>query len=72
MQESRQQLLDDTDDQELEHIKTGIPILEKCIQKYSEMDVKAKNEILRSLIEKIEYNKKERGNSFQLHIFMKI
>lgn len=72
LQESRQQLLDDTDDQELEHIKTGIPILERCIQKYSEMDVKAKNEILRSLIEKIEYNKKERGNSFQLKIFMKI
>ena len=70
--ENRQQLLDDTDEQEIEHIKTGIPILEKCIQKYDQMDVKAKNEILRSLIEKIEYNKREKGKSFQLKIFMKI
>lgn len=70
--ENRQQLLDDTDDQELEHIKTGIPILEKCLQKYADMDVKTKNEILRSLIEHIEYNKKERGNDFILKIYMKI
>lgn len=70
--ENRQQLLNDTDDQELENIKTGIPILERCIQKYDQMDVKAKNEILRSLIEKIEYIKLARGKEFQLHIFMKI
>ena len=70
--ETRQQLNDDKDEQEMESIKTGIPILERCIQKYHDMDVKAKNEILRSLIEKIEYNKPERGKSFQLKIYMKI
>ena len=70
--ETRQQLMDDTDDQELEHIKTGIPILERCLQKYDELSVVAKNEILRSLIEKIEYEKYERGNTFQLKIYMKI
>ena len=70
--ETRQQLTDDRDDQELESIKTGIPILEKCLEKYDELDVKAKNEILRSLIDKIEYTKQERGKSFQLKIFMKI
>lgn len=70
--DSRQQLLDNTDDQELEHIKTGIPILERCIRKYAEMDIKTKNEILRSLIEHIEYNKKERGKDFMLKIYMKI
>ena len=72
LMENRQQLLDDTDDQELEHIKTGIPILEKCLQKYADMDIKTKNEILRSLIEHIEYNKKERGKDFMLKIYMKI
>ena len=70
--ETRQQLTDDRDDQELESIKTGIPILEKCLEKYHELDVKAKNDILRSLIEKIEYNKPERGKTFQLKIYMKI
>lgn len=62
----------DKDEQEIESIKTGIPILERCIRKYHEMSIEAKNEILRSLIEKIEYNKSERGKSFQLKIYMKI
>ena len=70
--ETRQQLSDDKDEQEIESIKTGIPILERCIQKYDEMDVKAKNEILRSLIEKIEYNKQARKENFSLKIYMKI
>ena len=70
--ETRQQLSDDKDEQEIESIKTGIPILERCIQKYDELDVKAKNEILRSLIEKIEYNKQSRQEKFSLKIYMKI
>lgn len=70
--ETRQQLNDDKDEQEMESIKTGIPILERCIQKYADMDVKAKNEILRSLIEKIEYNKKARKEKFSLKIYLKI
>lgn len=70
--ETRQQLSDDKDEQEIESIKTGIPILERCILKYDQMDVKAKNEILRSLIEKIEYNKQARKEKFTLKIYMKI
>ena len=70
--ETRQQLSDDKDEQEIESIKTGIPILERCILKYDQMDVKAKNEILRSLIEKIEYNKQSRKEKFTLKIYMKI
>lgn len=70
--ETRQQLSDDKDEQEIESIKTGIPILERCLQKYDELSIVAKNEILRSLIEKIEYNKKERGKDFMLKIYMKI
>ena len=70
--ETRQQLSDDKDEQEIESIKTGIPILERCLQKYDDLSIVAKNEILRSLIEKIEYNKKERGKDFMLKIYMKI
>lgn len=70
--ETRQQLSDDNDEREIESIKTGIPILERCIQKYDELDVKAKNEILRTLIEKIEYNKQARKEKFSLKIYMKI
>jgi hypothetical protein len=69
---SRQQLNDDKDEQEMESIKTGIPILERCIRKYHEMSIEAKNEILRSLIEKIEYNKKARKEKFSLKIYLKI
>ena len=70
--ETKNQLAYDTDEEEIENIKTGIPILEKCIQKYHEMDVEAKNEILRSLIDKIEFSKHARGKSFDLRIYMKI
>ena len=70
--ETRQQLSDDKDEQEIESIKTGIPILERCIQKYDELDIQAKNEILRSLIDKIEYNKSSRKEKFNLSIYMKI
>ena len=69
---TRQQLNDDKDEQEMESIKTGIPILERCIRKYHEMSIEAKNEILRSLIEKIEYNKQARREKFNLKIYMKI
>ena len=70
--ETKNQISYSHDEEEMENIKTGIPILEKCIQKYDQLDVVAKNEILRSLIEKIEYEKKERGKTFQLKIYMKI
>lgn len=70
--ETRNQISYNHDEEELENIKTGIPILEKCLQKYDQMDVVAKNEILRSLIDKIEYSKQSRGKSFDLKIYMKI
>lgn len=70
--ETKNHLAYDTDEEEIENIKTGIPILEKCLQKYHEMDVEAKNEILRSLIDKIEFSKHARGKSFDLRIYMKI
>ena len=70
--ETKNQIAYDRDEEEIESIKTGIPILEKCLQKYDQLDVVAKNEILRSLIEKIEYKKQARKEKFELKIFMKI
>ena len=70
--ETKNQIAYDRDEEEIASIKTGIPILEKCLQKYDQLDVVAKNEILRSLIEKIEYKKQARKEKFELKIFMKI
>lgn len=72
LMETKNKLTYDHDEEELESIKTGIPILEKCLQKYDQLDVVAKNEILRSLIEKIEYCKESRASLFDLKIYMKI
>jgi DNA invertase Pin-like site-specific DNA recombinase len=70
--ETKNQISYSHDEEEMENIKTGIPILEKCLQKYEQLDVVAKNEILRSLIDKIEFDKPSRGKSFDLKIYMKI
>lgn len=70
--EYRQSLEHNTEDDELDRIKTGIPILEKCLRKYHQLDVRTKNDMLRSLIEKVEYIKTEKGSDFDLKIFMKI
>lgn len=72
LQETKNQISYSHDEEEMANIKTGIPILEKCLQKYHELDVVAKNEILRSLIDKIEFEKESRGKSFDLKIYMKI
>ena len=65
---------------EVDNVKRQIPILEKVISKYWELDAVAKNDILKSLIEKIEYTKTEKKRSkftnnaelVNLKIYMKI
>jgi hypothetical protein len=60
-------------------IRRAIPILEKVLDEYWSFDVKQKNDILKSIIEKIEYSKTIRNNRWspasddlQLKIFLKI
>lgn len=60
------------------NIRKAIPILERVLAKYWSFDVKEKNDILKSIIEKIEYTKTIRNNRWnnnsddlQLKIFMK-
>lgn len=55
-----------------ESIRSTVPILEKCIEKYPELSPKDKNIILKSFIDKIEYNKRISRGAFQLKIFLKI
>lgn len=54
-----------------ETIRSAVPILERCIEKYPELDIQDKNKILKSIIDKIEYKKTEKG-SFDLNIYLKI
>jgi DNA invertase Pin-like site-specific DNA recombinase len=54
-----------------EKIKSSIPILEKVIDEYWNLDIKEKNKLLKSIIEKIEY-KREPNKDFELKIYMKI
>ena len=59
-------------DDKSESIRTTVPILEKCIEKYNGLDPKDKNIILKSFIDKIEYNKRVSRGSFDLQIFLKL
>ena len=54
-----------------EAIRSVVPILEKCIEKYPELDIQGKNIMLKSLIERIDYYKTKRG-AFDLKIYLKI
>lgn len=64
---------------ETERYKTAIPILEKVLEKYWDLKPKHKNDLLKSIIEKIEYTKTERNTKgninpdlVDLKIFLKI
>lgn len=52
-------------------IRSVVPILEKCINKYPDLDVADKNIMLKSFIDKITYYKTARGE-FDLKIYLKI
>lgn len=52
-------------------IRSVVPILEKCIEKYPDLEVADKNIMLKDFIDRIEYFKTERG-AFDLKIYLKI
>ena len=76
--EAEQNLTDDKQD----NIKNAIPILEKVIDEYWNLNPEEKNKLLKSIIYKIEFSKEKPnkswevlnnvGNKFDLKIFMKI
>lgn len=64
---------------ETEYKRKAIPILEHCIEEYYNVSVKDRHDLLKAVIEKIDYIKTEGGrwniearNSFELTIFFKI
>jgi hypothetical protein len=59
-------------DDKSESIRSAVPILEKCIEKYYELDPKDKNLILKSFIDRIDYNKRISRGDFTLKIYLKI
>lgn len=59
-------------DDKSESIRSAVPILEKCIEKYYELDPKDKNLILKSFINRIDYNKRISRGDFTLKIYLKI
>lgn len=69
-------------DTKKDHIQNAIPILEKVIDEYWNLNPEEKNKLLKSIIERIELKKDKRnkswdvlnnvGNKLELKIFMKI
>lgn len=64
---------------EVANKRKAIPILERCLEEYPTASIKDRHDILKSLIEKIEYSKTDGGrwseearNSFELNIYLKI
>lgn len=64
---------------EVANKRKAIPILEYCLEEYPNLSVEDRHEILKSIIQKIEYSKTEGGrwneearNSFELTIDLKI
>jgi hypothetical protein len=64
---------------ESDRLKNAIPILSKVLDEYWNLNPKEKNELLKSIIEKVEYTKNKRNTVhnkeirlFELKIFLKI
>ena len=73
-------LNDKLENDELDSKRRAIPIIENCIDKYYELSPKARNTLLQTIIDKVEYSKtlkdgrwsKETRDNFTLDIFLKI
>ena len=59
----------------VERVRTAIPILEKCLDEYWSLDARSKNEMLKAIIERVEYTKLQRNSRWDLsvdHLDLKI
>ena len=79
--EALQLQLDAVDNAPLKNVvrvKKAIPILEKCLDEYWELDVQARNDMLKAIIQKVEYSKTKRNkkgstaDNMELKIYLKI
>ena len=72
-------LNDKIQNEELEHKRQAIPILENCIKEYYNLSIEDRHKLLNAIIDKIIYEKSQNGRwnedartSFQLELFLKI
>lgn len=64
LQDTRNKILTNNDKDKIEEIqryKTAIPVLSKCVDHYYELNIEEQNQLLRSIIFKVEYEKNEGG-----------
>lgn len=79
LQANLEALSDISELEEIERLEKAVPILEKCLDEYWTLEPAAKNEVLKSFVDKILYSKSIKNNSHHknlddasVEIFLKI
>lgn len=76
--ESQINALNDTDIQKVNQVRKAVPILEQCLVEYWNLNAQSKNDLLKSIIDKVEYSKTKRNGRWhktgdmKLKIYLKI
>ena len=60
--ERQLQAINDKPMKNVERARMAIPILSRCLDKYWSLDAREKNDMLKAIIEKVEYSKMQRNN----------
>ena len=60
--ERQLQAINDKPMKNVERARMAIPILSRCLDKYWSLDARSKNDMLKAIIEKVEYSKMQRNN----------
>ena len=77
LEEQRQKIETNKENDKVTKYKKAIPILENCLSEYHNLTIAERNELLKSIIEKVIYTKSEkerwkRESNFDLEIFLRI
>ena len=77
--EIKKEIEEDEQEDKITRYKKAVPILANCIKKYPVLSVSEKNELLKSIIEKVIYKKTQGGrwntqanDSIDLKVYLKI
>ena len=77
LEEQKQKIEDNKENDKVTKYKKAIPILANCLSEYHNLTISERNELLKTIIEKVIYKKSEkerwkRENNFDLEIFLRI
>lgn len=64
--EDKKNKLSVTSEEKVIVIKKSIPILSKCIEKYSTLSAESKNKLLKSILKNVYYTKQVKGSEFEI------